>query len=346
MKRLTRLGLAIVVVSGLLFSGGCIQPNTPSRQNSDIRLTQTEELNTVGFARDVVVLQDTLMFVAAGQAGGQIWTKRNAGWGLRYEYEFSTSELELVRFDPINHLWFASDKHSGYILPLDNTNLKPDSAYSPINFSDSNTMDFVVTGQPDSINLWLADGDGSDGLKYFSMRKILDPILGTPAWDVPTGEKVKTSSYNGLDKLGNRLATARQQLGVEIFDLPVQAGSAPVLSADTPGEALDVTFYRDFLLVADNWAGMTMLKIDDSTLTHTSELVLNGWVKHIDLWGNYAFLSCAGNGLFVAKLDTAGGTAKIDYKLPLTYVYDVFISGNTLYAAGREGVKIFRIEHN
>lgn len=329
-----------LIVTGLF--SGCIKPNDPYTANTDVLLTQIDQLNTIGYARDVYI-SDTLLFVAASQAGGQIWTKRSDVWGLRYQYDFGTAELELVRYDAVNRLWLTADKRSGYMLPMDSTNLSPDPLYSLQNFSDSNTQDFIINSYPDSLEVWLADLDGSDGFKYFNFKRGLDPF-GFLTWEITTGEKIKVATYTGMDKLNNQIAIGRSEMGIEVFDLPVHNGSLPVIWTDTPGEALDVTFYGDQLLVADNWAGLTVYQISDSTLTEIDQLGMNGWVKHVDLWGDYAFLSCAGNGLFVARLSPDGGKASIDQQLPISYVYDVTIEGDLLYVASREGILIYQIE--
>ena len=339
--RFKSIGLAILAITLLV---SCVKPNDPYQNNVDVLLTQVDQVNTIGYARDIFIA-DTMMFVAASQAGGQIWTQRAGEWGMRYQNIFNTVELELIQYDMVNHILLAADKRSGYLLPMDSTNLAPDSTYSLQQFSDSNTQDFAFVAKPDTIQLWLADLDGSDGLKFFIFKRGVDPF-GLPSWEINTGEKIKVASYTGLDKRDNQLGVARSELGIELFNLPVQAGSLPVMSADTPGEALDVTFYKNELLVADNWAGMTTFQIGDSTLTQTDQLSLNGWVKHIDLWNDYAFLSCAGNGLFVVKLGQNGAASTVDQYLPISYVYDVTIAGDYLYVASREGVLIYKIEMN
>lgn len=332
----------VVMVMAVL--GGCLKPNDPYLENAEILLTRIDHINTIGYARQVDV-SDTLMFVAASQAGGQIWVQRNQEWLLSYAYIFSTAELEIVRYDHQNRLWLAADRRSGYVLPMDSTHLAPDPRYSLQQFSDSNTQDFVFESKPDSVKLWLADSDGSDGFKFFTFNRGIDPF-GLPVWEIASGEKIKVASYTGMDRQGQRIGLARSELGIEIFDLPVAAGSLPFVTADTPGEALDITFYNDQVLVADNWAGLTTFSLADSALTQTDRLELNGWVKHIDLWGEFAFLSCAGNGLFVVKLSPDGTGHTVDQFLPISYVYDVTIYNNLLYVASREGVLVYNIEQN
>lgn len=328
----------------VLVLSGCVKPSDPFEENADILLTQIDQINTRGYARYTDVV-DTLMFVAASQAGGQIWVQRDGSWTLQYEHSFSTAELEIVRYDAQNRLWLAADRRSGYVLPMDSTHLAPDPVYSLQQFSDSNTEDFVFDSKPDSVELWLADSDGSDGLKYFTFSRGTDPF-GLPAWEITSGEKIKVSAYTGMDRQGQRVGLARSELGIEVFDLPVAAGSLPFATADTPGEALDVTFYENQILVADNWAGMTTFVMADSVLTRTDVLEMDGWVKHIDLWNEYAFLSCAGNGLFVVKLSADGAGQVVDQFVPISYVYDVTIVGDLLYVASREGVLIYKIERN
>ncbi|OIO66023.1 MAG: hypothetical protein AUJ47_01970 [Candidatus Marinimicrobia bacterium CG1_02_48_14] len=344
MKKNITVRISLMTLSIAVILGSCVTPNDPIRIQTEILLTQVDQLNTIGYARDIF-MSDSLMFVAASQAGGQIWTQRNGEWGMRYQREFSTAELELVRYDAINRLWMTADKRSGYVLAMDSTQLGPDPAFPLQQFSDSNTQDFVFDSAPDSLAVWLADLDGSDGFKYFNFKRGLDPF-GLLTWEITTGEKIKVASYTGMDKSGDRLGIARSELGVEVFNLPVQAGSQPVIWADTPGEALDVNFYNDQLLVADNWAGLLVFQVTDTTLTELDQLAMNGWVKHIDLWGDYAFLSCAGNGLFVAKLSPTDGKVSIDQSIPISYVYDVTVAGNLLYVASREGIMIYQIEMN
>ena len=63
----------------MIYFGGCIEPNTEDLWSISVEgIMQTE-----GFARDVV-LNDNTAFVAAGQAGIQVWDLYNFSLIIKY----------------------------------------------------------------------------------------------------------------------------------------------------------------------------------------------------------------------------------------------------------------------
>ena len=104
-------------------------------------------------------------------------------------------------------------------------------------------------------------------------------------------------------------------------------------------------FYDNYLLSANNWAGMGLFSIGagDSSLTHLADVEVKGWVKQISLWNDIAVLSCGENGIFLVDLSDPANP-KVDQPIDAGYTYRTHVAGDIIYAATREGVKRYHIE--
>jgi len=105
---------------------------------------------------------------------------------------------------------------------------------------------------------------------------------------------------------------------------------------------MEVTFYDDYLLVAADWAGLQVLHWDGSTLTHAGSLNLDEKVRQISVWRDVAILSCESDECYIVDISDPTDP-RFDQFLATGYLYRTQVVGDRVYAATREGVKIYSI---
>jgi len=349
MKRITTL-LSLLFILSLI---SCLKPD-PIADNAVVDITPVDVLETVGYARDVVAHND-LIYVAASQAGTQIWRDQAGIVTQVLQHSFSLNPSLRVTLEPQTRLLFTFDKSQGFYKTLNAEMVDFDSVYIqqpfwlPLFesglFGSGSNEDFVAKHINDSlVVLYVIDRTSNDGLKQYYFNRRLNDSPEFHYWEL-NNVGTSTGGINlGLDLRDSLLAISHDELGVGLYKLQgVDLDTLVVVN--TPGEALEVKFYENYLLSANNWAGMEVFDLgsNTNTLTHLSQVEVGGWVKQISLWNDIAILSCGENGIFLVDLSDPVNP-RVDQAIDAGYTYRTFVANEMIYAATREGVKRYRIE--
>ena len=139
------------ILLGSIFSS-CIEPNTEDLWS--ISVDQT--LQTNGYARDVNIDND-ILFIAAGEAGAQIWNLNNSNNpsllnSIPLHTIGANKEISQIYFSPINNLIHLLEYNErSYVFLLD------DSSYNVQSFGQygaEDTRDFVIIDSTDSFTCY------------------------------------------------------------------------------------------------------------------------------------------------------------------------------------------------
>ena len=352
-KHMKRIILPASVILLTLLLTACLKPD-PIDNMTAATVTLIDVLETGGYARDVSAY-DNKIFVAASAAGTQIWEDDNGVVSKVFNHQFGSASATGLRVEPEFQLILSVSKDQGYLRQLNSDLSAFDSVYINFpgvligeseHFGDQNTRDMASTKVNDSLLvLYNTDTDLGDGLRFTFLNRFTDGLDGYYYWVANTIKKYTGAKNYGIDANGSLVASSHGELGVGLYR--IEHDYCDTLGViDTGGEALEVKIYDNYLLVADNWAGMQVLSIGagDSSLTHLADVEVGGWVKHISMWNDLAVLSCGENGMFLVDLSDPGAP-KVDQAIDAGYTYSSFISGDMIHAATREGVKRYHIEN-
>ena len=354
-----RIILSAFALSLVLLLSACLKTDPiDSDFASDVYLMDV--LETGAYARDVYV-HDGAILVAASQSGNQIWQERSDGTVEKtLEHKFGDDPALRIIVEPETRLMFTFDRGGGFFKKLSPGFHAFDSVYAQhgvnIETSEGGTYgsggneDFAVRKLNDSlVALYVIDRTSNDGLKqYYFNRKFRAPDFLYDGsfyyWEL-SNAGASTGGINlGLDLRDNLIAISHDELGVGLYRLDgVTLDTLGVV--DTQGEALEVKFYNNYLLSANNWAGMGIFSLgeEDSSLTHLADIEVGGWVKQISVWNDIAVLSCGENGIFLVDLSDPENP-QVDQPIDAGYTYHTHVDGDIIYAATREGVKRYHIE--
>ena len=348
--------LSLVMLTLLL--AGCLKPD-PLDTDILSDVTLIDILETGAYARDVYVA-DGNIFVAASQTGNQIWQEQADGsMAKTFEHKFSGNPALRSIVEPETRLMFTFDRSQGFYKKLAPDFNGFDSVYIEHKtwietsesglFGSGSNEDFAVRKMNDSlVALYVIDRTSNDGLKqyYFNRYYRAPDFLYSGSYYYWELSNVGTSTGGinlGLDLRDTLMAISHDELGVGLYRLDgVELDTLGTL--DTRGEALEVKFYENYLLSANNWAGMGIYSLGagDSSLMHLADIEVGGWVKQISIWEDMAVLSCGENGIFIVDLSDPEHPV-VDRPIDAGYTYRTFVEDDIIYAATREGVKRYRI---
>jgi len=356
MKRLFPFAL----LAGLTFLlSACLKPD-PLDTDTVVDVTFVDVLETGAYARDVYV-HDGSIFVAASQTGNQIWQENGDGTVEKsFEHKFSGNPALRVVVEPETRLMFTFDRTQGFYKKLSEDLNGFDSVYvkHPLwigtsesgLFGSGSNEDFEVRKMNDSlVALYVIDRTSNDGLKqyYFNRRFRAPDFLYDGSYYFWELSNVGTSTGGinlGLDLQDSLMTISHDELGIGLYRLNgVALDTLDVVN--TEGEALEVEFFGDHVLAANNWAGMGVYAIDPVTLTlgHLADVEVGGWVKQISIWDDVAVLACGENGIFLVDLSDPA-SPRVDQPIDAGYTYRTHVEGDMLYAATREGVKRYQLK--
>lgn len=365
----TRIAHILIFLLTLLLVS-CLKPEAiESDQRVDVMLV--EVLETGGFARDVVAHND-MIFVAASQGGTQFWEENDGTHEKVFQAYFdqdgnphNDNEVLKIYLEPESRMLFVLDKAQAFYKKLNTEYTAFDTIYDGIysvfmetfearRFGDGSIEDLYVRMSNDTtVTIMAADRSSGDGLQTYYLNKevyegpidLSGTIHSFPYWNIANGSLSTDGRILGLDVSGDMLAVTRDELGVILLNWSFNNVDTLAVH-ETPGEALEVTFYDDYLLVANNWAGMGVMSISssDSSLTHLTDVEVKGWVKHISMWNEIAVLSCGENSIFLVDLSDPASPV-VDQAIEAGYTYRTYVAGNTIYAATREGVKLYNLDY-
>ena len=326
----------IYILSLALFCS-CMEPNDEGLWN----LNRIVEIDTEGYCRDVYVVGDSV-FVAAGQAGIQLWdistiTSPRLVWKKSLSDLGVSKEISQVEFKSSIGQLFALESNER---PIHIDLSTPDSVNILGQFSSEKTKEIrVVTSGINSFTVYAADND--DGLKLSTFE--FDSLYNL--WFNTSGIEISTiGNPNGIDILSNLIVVTIDQLGIQVFENNDNIISS-LYHEDLPGNSRAITIFKDNeYYVACEEEGAYKLEIHYPD--HPPEKVQFGkdlFVTHVTVSGNQIVLSCAANGLSLYNRISNG---KIESKgiHNIGYVYHAEFYNNYLFAATREGLQIFQID--
>ena len=338
---------------GILSLSACLKPE-PIEDDTIVDVILMDVLDTRAYARDVVA-HGSKVFVAASQAGNQIWDTAGNMPEMVFEHSFSSNPALRVTVEPETKLLFAFDRIQGFHKTLNEDMTAFDSVY--INheiwislyenglFGSGSNEDFAARKLNDSlVALYVIDRTSNDGLKQYYFNRGYETNLGFYYWEL-VNAGTSTGGINlGLDLKDSLLAISHDELGIGVYSLD-GVNLDTLATANTAGEALEVSFFGDYLLSANNWAGMSVFALDAvvGSLTHLADVQVGGWVKQISLWNDIAVLACGENSIFLVDLSDPA-KPRVDQWIDAGYTYRTFVQDDVILAATREGVKRYRIE--
>ena len=282
------------------------------------------------------------VFVAAGQAGVQLWdistiTAPNLLWKKSLAELGVNKEITQVSYvSSIKQLFALESNERPLYIDLSSG----DTASVQGQFSSEQTKEFrVVTNSTNSFTMYAADND--DGLKVSTFE--YDSSFGL--WFNTAGDEIASvGNPNGIDIYGNEIVLTLDQLGIEAFHLEngIITSSYHI---DLEGKARAVTMLNggEFYVACED-AGAFRLATGFSAQSEIKIQFANDlFVTHIAVNNNQLALSCASKGLSFYETD---GNATISARgiHDIGYVYHAEFSGNYLFAATREGLQIFEID--
>ena len=333
----------IIVI--LLFLQGCMEPNTENLWEVSIENT----LDTRGFARSITV-EGSKAYVAAGQAGAQIWDLDNhsllhdfPGYeegGTFLEFE----DLGLVGRDSVNSLLFLAESNQDVkIFHYDGV----DSFVYRNTIMSARTKDFIsFPASLDQFIMYSADND--DGLKWHFYNLDTTSSFGIEfiEWTPFGGSEIYTPGKSlGIDSDGESvIAMAVDQMGVELFSID-SLGADPLLigRVDTQGNAEKVTLSSSGVFVACDNAGAAYIPKENFGTTNPEiPFAVDFTVDHIAIRDNIASLSIGSRG--IALYDISQPENPVEKGVfPLGYTYMSAFWGGKLLVCSREGLQVVSI---
>ena len=327
----------LILLSIIASFFGCIEPNS-----EDIwTLNKIAHVETEGYCRDVYISGDSV-FVAAGQAGIQLWdistiTAPTLVWKKSLSELGVSKEISQVEYEPSIKQLFALESNER---PIHLDLSKGDTVSVVGQFSSEKTKEFrIVTNSVTSFTCYAADND--DGLKISTFE--YDSGFGL--WFNTTGEEIASvGNPNGIDIYENEIVLTLDQLGIEAY----HNEKGLITSAyhiDLEGNSRAVTMLNGGeFFVASEEAGAFRLAIGfSSQWEYKVQFAKDLFVTHITSNNNQIAVSCASNGLALYE-EKQPNSIEARGIHAIGYVYHAEFSNGYLFSASREGLQIFEID--
>jgi hypothetical protein len=338
------------ILLGSIFSS-CIEPNTEDLWS--ISVDQT--LQTNGYARDVNIDND-IIFVAAGEAGAQIWNLNNSiNPSLLNSIPLHTiganKEISQIYFSPINNLIHLLEYNErSYVFLLD------DSSYNVQSFGQygaEDTRDFVIIDSTDSFTCYSVIKK-EQHLKWLQWEKtnFVDQIIwGNGSY----GDEIPVNAVPSSISLSNRtIVLGVGQLGIQIWQIE-SIDTDPVFhySIDLNGTVQSVKLVNENnLYVSSGNYGAFYLPLDEMEVDADNNVINHDaiihfaqdlTVDHISINNGIAVLSLGSKGIALYDItDPSSPTEKGIF--PVGYVYKSEFWGEKLLVCSREGLQILSIK--
>ena len=314
-----------------------MEPNNENLWN----LNKIAGIDTEGYCRDVYVSGDSV-FVAAGQAGIQLWdistiTSPRLVWKRSLSDLGLNKEISQVEYKSSIRQLFALESNER---PIHIDLSIPDSVNVLGQFSSEKTKEFrVKTNNTNSFTVYAADND--DGLKsstfeYDSFYKL---------WFNTSGNEISSiGNPNGIDIISDLIVLTLDQLGIQAFQYENSIINS-LYHIDLPGNARAITISdTDEYYVACEDEGA--FKIISNYPDHPPVKMQFGedlYVTHVAIFSNQIALSCAANGISLYdRISNDNIESRGIHNIG--YVYHAEFYNNYLFAASREGLQIFQID--
>ena len=327
--------LILLLIIASVFS--CMEPDTEDLWT----LNKLAHVETEGYCRDVFISGDSV-FVAAGQAGIQLWdistkTTPTLVWKKSLSELGVSKEISQVEYEASIEQLFALESNERPI-HLDLT--KGDTASLVGQFSSEQTKEFRVnTNSANSFTVYAADND--DGLKLSTF--VYDSSFGL--WFNTAGVEIASvGNPNGIDIYENEIVLTLDQLGIEAF----HDENGLITSSyhiDLEGNARAITMINggEFYIACEDGGAFRLATSFSSQWDFKNQFAKDLFVTHVAVNSHQLALSCASNGLALYK---TGSDKKVQERgiHDIGYVYHSEFSNGYLFAATREGLQIFEID--
>ena len=314
-----------------------MEPNNENLWN----LNKIAGIDTEGYCRDVYVSGDSV-FVAAGQAGIQLWdistiTSPRLVWKRSLSDLGVNKDISQVEYKSSIRQLFALESNER---PIHIDLSIPDSVNVLGQFSSEKTKEFrVKTNNTNSFTVYAADND--DGLKsstfeYDSFYKL---------WFNTSGNEISSiGNPNGIDIISDLIVLTLDQLGIQAFQYENSIINS-LYHIDLPGNARAITISdTDEYYVACEDEGA--FKIISNYPDHPPVKMQFGedlYVTHVAIFSNQIALSCAANGISLYdRISNDNIESRGIHNIG--YVYHAEFYNNYLFAASREGLQIFPVD--
>jgi len=298
-------------------------------------------VETEGYCRDVFISGDSV-FVAAGQAGIQLWdistkTTPTLVWKKSLSELGVSKEISQVEYEPSIQQLFALESNER---PIHLDLSKGDTASVVGQFSSEQTKEFRVnTNSANSFTVYAADND--DGLKLSTF--VYDSSFGL--WFNTAGVEIASvGNPNGIDIYENEIVLTLDQLGIEAF----HDENGLITSSyhiDLEGNARAITMINggEFYIACEDGGAFRLATSFSSQWDFKNQFAKDLFVTHVAVNSHQLALSCASNGLALYK---TGSDKKVQERgiHDIGYVYHSEFSNGYLFAATREGLQIFEID--
>ncbi|MAO87328.1 MAG: hypothetical protein CMF86_04405 [Candidatus Marinimicrobia bacterium] len=327
--------LILLLIIASVFS--CMEPDTEDLWT----LNKLAHVETEGYCRDVFISGDSV-FVAAGQAGIQLWdistkTTPTLVWKKSLSELGVSKEISQVEYEPSIQQLFALESNER---PIHLDLSKGDTASLVGQFSSEQTKEFRVnTNSANSFTVYAADND--DGLKLSTF--VYDSSFGL--WFNTAGVEIASvGNPNGIDIYENEIVLTLDQLGIEAF----HDENGLITSSyhiDLEGNARAITMINggEFYIACEDGGAFRLATSFSSQWDFKNQFAKDLFVTHVAVNSHQLALSCASNGLALYK---TGSDKKVQERgiHDIGYVYHSEFSNGYLFAATREGLQIFEID--
>jgi hypothetical protein len=303
-------------------------------------LNKLAHVETEGYCRDVFISGDSV-FVAAGQAGIQLWdistiTAPTLVWKKSLSELGVSKEISQVEYEPSIKQLFALESNER---PIHIDLSKGDTASVVGQFSSEQTKEFrVVTNSVNSFTCYAADND--DGLKTSTFE--FDSSFGL--WFNTSGEEITSvGNPNGIDINENEIVLTLDQLGIEAFhNENGLISSAYYIDLEGNSRAVTMLNGGEFFVASEEAGAFRLATGFSSQWEYKVQFAEDLFVTHVTSNNNQIAVSCASNGLAVYEAKQPS-TVKERGIHDIGYVYHAEFSNGYLFAATREGLQILKI---
>ena len=332
---MTAIKIGYVAVLAVLITC-CLEPLTENLW----MLNKIAQVETEGYCRDVFISGDSV-FVAAGQAGIQLWDISTISaptqvWEMSLSDLGVSKEIMQVEYETSVKQLFALESNER---PIHIDLSQGDSAVVTGQFSSEKTKEFrVLTNSTISFTVYAADND--DGLKWSEFE--YDSGFGL--WLNTAGDEISSNGNpNGIDIFNNEIVLTIDQLGIEAFHNENGLITSN-FHLDLEGNARSVTMINDeeFYVACEEGGAFRLNSGSTSQLASEIQFADDLYVTHVAENGHQLALSCASNGLALYEVGS-DLTIKERGIHDIGYVYHTEFASGYLFAATREGLQIYEI---
>ena len=315
----------------------CMEPNNENLWN----MNKIVGIETGGYCRDVYISGDSV-FVAAGQAGIQLWdistiTSPRLVWKKSLSDIGVNKEISQVEYKSSIKQLFALESNER---PIHIDLSIPDSVNILGQFSSEKTKEIrVITSNNNKFTVFAADND--DGLKFSTFE--FDSLYNL--WFNTSGSEISTiGNPNGIDIFSDLIILTLDQLGIQVFQ-NTNNDISGLFHVDLPGNSRAVTMIdeSEFYVACEEEGAFKLEMNNDEISPANLQFGEDLYVTHVTVSGNQIALSCAANGISLYDR-TSNNDIQSRGIHNIGYVYHAEFYNNYLFAASREGLQIFQID--